>query len=722
MKYEKHFSCEALDFAEVEFQCQSLESIVARFAATYHREVDMSVIERKKYDFLRNSIASAMTDGLDDFLANNPGYNENIFVMADEIEMVNTDDGVKFKFGGYTVKSDVDEVTLSLARAIFTYFDADEFSSIIEEEFLDAIMHEVKSMPSENAKPKVVTNVLTETKAEEIVSGIIDGMPNVFKPKQSANVTPIIPTKMEQKPKVDETTTQSADDVNNIIDPKGLYKKYAANFADIMAVSDIQNAVSNTFSREGNRIVLTSVMYDEEDGKAITVVKYDAVHGGKTTRTTEHEGNRTRTYDWRTPSKFGVAMASLPEDGGDFEDEVLSRTLTKECCKKFGIRFIPTSKEERNANRGKSGASKQAAHDVADGKTTEVVEPKVEETEIVEAEVVEVATDTTEEVTVEVVEAEMPEAEEVECEVVEETPTAEVEAEVVETVEEIVEEPSAEVVVEETPKESAVSKHSLKGTLRCDKFDEILMWVKNDVPVYLCGPSGTGKDITCMQIAEELGLEFHCHNAVQNTFDVVGFTDARGVYHETELFLAWTKGGIISFTELDASDSQVLNILNEGYSNGYMVFEGKRYAKHPDCRIMASGNTCGTGATNLYTGRMRIDEATLGRFELIEVDYDIKVETSIAGEEIAEFAADFRSAAKECGIELVRSYRQSKHLAIAMREENFPRIYGSKAMEFAIDRCFRRYMSADDFKMVALHCKAAKNTYTRTLRKMAEAI
>lgn len=267
----------------------------------------------------------------------------------------------------------------------------------------------------------------------------------------------------------------------------------------------------------------------------------------------------------------------------------------------------------------------------------------------------------------------------------------------------------------EQPKPSA-------PTVRCKAFDEILMWVKEDIPVYLWGPSGTGKDITCMQVADALGIEYHSHNAVQNSFDIVGYTDGHGVYHETELFKAWTKGGVCSITELDASDEQVLNILNEAFSNGYMIFDGKRYRKHPMCRIMASGNTCGTGATSQYTGRVRIDEATLNRFELIEVDYDTRVETAIAGADIAEFAADFRAAAKECHIDIVRSYRQSRHLEIAMRADNFPRLYGSAAIEKAIDRCFRRYMSADDFKMVALHCRAAKNAYTRALRKLADAI
>lgn len=739
MKYEKHFNLAELDFEEIGFRCLSLEKIVERFASTYHREVDMSVIEAKKFDFLRNSVAMAMENGLDAFLADNPGMSRNLYVMADEVETFKDDDSINYVVKGYSVKSDKDEITLSIARDLFSRFDVDEFESVIEEEFLDAVMYAVKDMPSAVAKPTTLRPTTTETSADEIVESIVDAMPEIFKPsasKPTASVKPQKPTTMEQKPTPSvEETEQSASVAENIIDPNGLYKKYAANFADIMSVPDVQNAISNTFSREGNRIVLTSVMYDEDDGKVVTTVKYDAQYGGKTTRTIEHEGNRTRTYDWRTPSKFGEAMASLPEDGGEFDDDVLSRTLTKECCKKFGIRFIATPNSERNANRGRSGTSKQQAAEI----NGTAPKPIVEEVETVDVETP----------TVEIVEAEevadaepsvaevaevYPEAEEVEYEDVEveaEAPSEVYGMNLVEAYanvcEAAVEEPVevvAETEVVDAPKEKeetvAVSKPSLQGTMRCEQFAEILMWVKEDVPVYLCGPSGTGKDITCMQIAEELGLEFHCHNAVQNTFDVVGFTDARGVYHETELFQAWTKGGIISFTELDASDSQVLNIMNEALSNGYMVFEGKRYAKHPDCRIMASGNTCGTGATNLYTGRMRIDEATLGRFELIEVDYDSKVESSIAGDEIAEFAADFRAAAKECGIEIVRSYRQSKHLAIAMRSENFPRLYGRKAMEKAIDRCFRRYMSNDDFKMIALHCKAAKNTYTRTFRKMAE--
>lgn len=343
----------------------------------------------------------------------------------------------------------------------------------------------------------------------------------------------------------------------------------------------------------------------------------------------------------------------------------------------------------------------------------------------------------TDEVETEAIEAEPTEQPIVEAVADDPAPVEEVAEEVVEEevseTEPIADEPSPTIDVEPTEQHRRNDERARHGHLndnrrttdhqvRCKAFDEILMWVKEDIPVYLWGPSGTGKDITCMQIAEELGIEYHSHNAVQNSFDIVGYTDGHGVYHETELFLAWTKGGLCSITELDASDEQVLNILNEAFSNGYMIFDGKRYKKHPMCRIMASGNTCGTGATSQYTGRVRIDEATLNRFELIEVDYDTRVETAIAGADIAEFAADFRAAAKECHIDIVRSYRQSSHLEIAMRADNFPRIYGSEAIEKAIDRCFRRYMSADDFKMVALHCRAAKNAYTRALRNLADSI
>ena len=39
-----------------------------------------------------------------------------------------------------------------------------------------------------------------------------------------------------------------------------------------------------------------------------------------------------------------------------------------------------------------------------------------------------------------------------------------------------------------------------------EKFETVLKFVSRDIPIYLNGPAGTGKNVICKQVAESLGL------------------------------------------------------------------------------------------------------------------------------------------------------------------------------------------------------------------------
>lgn len=47
--------------------------------------------------------------------------------------------------------------------------------------------------------------------------------------------------------------------------------------------------------------------------------------------------------------------------------------------------------------------------------------------------------------------------------------------------------------------------HKIVGTTH-EKFDEVANIVNLDIPVYLTGKAGTGKNVICQQVAEALGL------------------------------------------------------------------------------------------------------------------------------------------------------------------------------------------------------------------------
>lgn len=204
----------------------------------------------------------------------------------------------------------------------------------------------------------------------------------------------------------------------------------------------------------------------------------------------------------------------------------------------------------------------------------------------------------------------------------------------------------------------------IEGTLH-EKFDEVLQIVNLDIPVYLTGKAGTGKNVICKQVAEALGLDFYFTNAVTQEYKLTGFIDANGKYQETQFYKAFTKGGVFFLDEMDGSIPEVLIILNAAIANRYFDFPIGKVEAHPNFRIIAAGNTLGTGADNNYTGRYCLDRASLDRFALINIDYSPKIEKAMAlnNMDLINFAHAFRKATDSMGIECLFSYRTINRIA-----------------------------------------------------------
>ena len=243
------------------------------------------------------------------------------------------------------------------------------------------------------------------------------------------------------------------------------------------------------------------------------------------------------------------------------------------------------------------------------------------------------------------------------------------------------------------------------------EFETILKLVAADIPVFLTGPAGCGKNVICKQIAEALGKEFYFSNAVTQEYKITGFIDANGKYQETQFYKAFTQGGVFMLDEMDASTPEVLVILNAAIANRYFDFPVGRVEAHPDFRIVAAGNTYGTGADIEYTGRFQLDASSLDRFAIIEVSYDKDIELSIAGgdKEIIDFVHAFRSALATADIKFTVSYRAIE------------RLVKLKAMfdtQKAIQLAVLRGMEKDDAQMVANNLPNTSNQYIYELKKM----
>ena len=240
--------------------------------------------------------------------------------------------------------------------------------------------------------------------------------------------------------------------------------------------------------------------------------------------------------------------------------------------------------------------------------------------------------------------------------------------------------------------ESPKGSHEVKGITH-EKFGEVLNLVNADIPVFLTGAAGTGKNVLCKQVAEALGLEFYFSNAVTQEYKITGFIDANGSFHETQFYQAFTKGGLFMLDEMDASVPEVLVMLNAAIANRYFDFPTGRVEANENFRLIAAGNTFGTGADIEYTGRYQLDAASLDRFALVDIDYSTKVEAAITNgdNELVEYIHGFRKATRKAGI---------KHLATYRSMERIVKLKDAMELTEVLKVCLLKNLPNDDLRVI----------------------
>lgn len=260
--------------------------------------------------------------------------------------------------------------------------------------------------------------------------------------------------------------------------------------------------------------------------------------------------------------------------------------------------------------------------------------------------------------------------------------------------------------------ESPKGQHEVKGVTH-EAFEKVLNLVNLDIPVFLSGAAGTGKNVICKQVAEALGLDFYFTNAVTQEYQLKGFIDANGKYHETQFYKAFTYGGLFFLDEIDGSIPETLIILNAAIANKYFDFPtGKTYA-HPDFKVIAAGNTVGTGADIEYTGRFQLDASSLDRFALLEINYSKTIQEAITNGNIdlCKFAEKFRQIVNSVGVRCVCSYRALER--ISKLENTFDL---SEALKISLTKG----LSKDDINIICneFEKRGFYNKYTDALKKI----
>ena len=166
-----------------------------------------------------------------------------------------------------------------------------------------------------------------------------------------------------------------------------------------------------------------------------------------------------------------------------------------------------------------------------------------------------------------------------------------------------------------------------------ERFPLLLAGLSCKLNVFLVGPAGTGKTTAAANAAKFLGVPFYATSVGPATTkgDLVGAPNADGTWRETAFLKAYRDGGIMLLDEMDRGSAASLTYLNMAVAGDVLPVGSAMVPKHPDFRLVACGNTYGSGASRVYVGASQLDGATLDRFFMVDWPLDEGLESHILG-------------------------------------------------------------------------------------------
>lgn len=238
--------------------------------------------------------------------------------------------------------------------------------------------------------------------------------------------------------------------------------------------------------------------------------------------------------------------------------------------------------------------------------------------------------------------------------------------------------------------------------MKHSKFDEVKLLVENDINVLLTGEAGTGKTTLLKQVAEELGLEFCAISMTRQTTlnSLLGFMSINGNYIPSMFRDAVENGKMLLLDEIDAADPNTILSLNT-LENGFVAFPDKVVNVHSNFRLAATANP--QDKHNAYTGRSKLDAATLSRFDIVELPLDPQLELSLTSQEIVD------------KMEVIRGILEANNITkdISMRDS----IRYHKRKKLGLDKDYHKILlgSEDLIESYENHMKFIEESKPKTL-------
>lgn len=215
---------------------------------------------------------------------------------------------------------------------------------------------------------------------------------------------------------------------------------------------------------------------------------------------------------------------------------------------------------------------------------------------------------------------------------------------------------------EEEEEAAKAEEEMLKNAIDLDSLETeeklkliINAGIKN---IWMVGPAGCGKSTIARITAKELDRPYLCISCGIGT-SATEFLGYKYPSRESTKFADYySKPSIILIDEMTALDPAVGQVLNAALANDEIETTTGTVCRHPDCIIIATSNTFGTGANRQYVANNQLDASTIDRFigGILEVDYSTKYESTF-DKEVVTFVYTLRSIIKINNLRRVASTR-----------------------------------------------------------------
>lgn len=181
--------------------------------------------------------------------------------------------------------------------------------------------------------------------------------------------------------------------------------------------------------------------------------------------------------------------------------------------------------------------------------------------------------------------------------------------------------------------EEKIAKNKEKGILYNENVTELAYYLMMGLSPYLYGPSGSGKTMLALQLIDLLDIPCVKMNYINEEYEIKGAEPFLGQWSPSLVYNAYKYGEGLVVDEMDNGRAQATMALGSFISASdkfYTFANGEKVNRHPNFRLVATGNTKGEGPTENHPTRERLDEAIMQRYKpLIMIDYDENLESKM---------------------------------------------------------------------------------------------